>query len=46
LAEQAMADARLAEIRAETESVRQTARDLSLSSETLRDQAVRLAALY
>ena len=46
MAEQALADARLAEVRAETESTRQTARDLSLSSETLRDEAVRLAALY
>ncbi len=46
LAEQALADARLAELRAETENTRQTARDLSLSSENLRDTAVRLAALY
>jgi hypothetical protein len=46
LAEQALADARLAEIRAETASARQTAHDLGLSSETLRDEAVRLAALY
>ncbi len=46
LAEQAMADARLAEVRAETESMRQAARDLHLSSETLRTEAARLAALY
>lgn len=46
LAEQAQADARLAEVRAETESTRQTARDLQLSSGALRDEAVRLAALY
>ena len=46
LAEQALADARLAEVRAETESTRQTARDLRLSSETLRDEVARLAALY
>jgi hypothetical protein len=46
LAEQALADARLAEVRAETESTRQTARDLHLSSETLRAEAARLAALY
>ncbi|MBI3247683.1 MAG: DUF4398 domain-containing protein [Deltaproteobacteria bacterium] len=46
LAEQALADARVAEVRAETESTRQTARDLRLSSEALRDEAVRLAALY
>jgi hypothetical protein len=41
LAEQALADARLAEARAEVESSRQTARDLRLSIETLRDAAVR-----
>ena len=46
LAEQAVADARLAEVRAETESTRQAARDLHLSSETLRAEAARLAALY
>jgi HEPN domain-containing protein len=46
LAEQALADARVAEVRAETESTRQTARDLRLSSEVLRDEATRLAALY
>src|SRR5713101_5743469 len=46
LAEQALADAQLAEARAETESVRQAARDLRLSSETLRAEAARLAALY
>src|SRR5437899_9202595 len=47
LAEQALADARVAEVRAESESTRRTARDLRLSSETLRDEAVRvsLAAL-
>jgi hypothetical protein len=46
LAEQALADARVAEVQAETESIRQTARDVRLSSETLRDKAARLAALY
>jgi hypothetical protein len=46
LAEQALADARVAEVRAETESTRQTARDLRLSSGVLRDEAARLAALY
>jgi hypothetical protein len=46
LAEQALADARVAEVRAETEGTRQTARDLRLSSEVLRDEATRLAALY
>ena len=46
LAEQALADARLAEVRAGTESTRQAARDLRLSSGVLRDEAVRLAALY
>jgi hypothetical protein len=46
LAEQAQADARVAEVQAETESIRQTARDVRLSSETLRDKAARLAALY
>src|SRR6266508_5756004 len=46
LAEQGQADARLAEVRAETESARQAARDLRLSSETLRAEAARLAALY
>jgi hypothetical protein len=46
LAEQALADAQLAEARAATESTRQAARDLRLSSESLRVQATRLAALY
>ena len=46
LAEQALADARVAEVRAESESTRQIARDLRLNSETLRDEAARLAALY
>ncbi|HJY84771.1 MAG TPA: DUF4398 domain-containing protein [Candidatus Binatia bacterium] len=46
LAEQALADARLAEVRAGTESARQAARDLRLSIETLRNEAMRLAALY
>ena len=46
LAEQALADARVAEVRAETESARQTARDLRLSLESLRAEAARLAALY
>jgi len=46
LAEQALADARVAEARAETESVRQAARDLRLTIETLRAEAARLAALY
>jgi hypothetical protein len=46
LADQALTDARLAEARATTESSRQAARDLSLSIEALRSEAVRLAALY
>lgn len=46
LAEQALADARLAEARAEVESSRQTARDFRLTIEALRDEAARLAALY
>jgi len=46
LAEKALADARYAEERAETEGTRQTARDLRLSSEVPRDEATRLAALY
>ena len=46
LAEQAMADARVAEVRAETESTRYTARDLRLSSEALRDEAVRVSVAY
>jgi len=46
LAEQALADARVAEVQAETESAQQTARDLRLSSGVLRDEAARLAALY
>jgi hypothetical protein len=46
LAEQAQTDARLAEIRAETEGLRRVARDVRLSSETVRDEADRLAALY
>jgi len=46
LAEQALADARLAEVRAETESTRQAARDLRLRIESLRAEAARLAALY
>jgi uncharacterized protein DUF4398 len=46
LAEQALADAQLAEARAGTESTRQAARDLRFSIETLRDQSIRLAALY
>ena len=46
LAEQALADAQLAEARAPTESTRLAARDLRLSIETLRAQATRLAALY
>jgi hypothetical protein len=46
LAEQALADARIAEARAETEGTRQTARDLRLSSEVLRDEATRLTVLY
>jgi len=46
LAEQALADARIAEARAETQSTRQAARDLRLSIETLRYEAARLAALY
>ena len=46
LADQALVDARLAEARAGTESVRQAAYNLRLSIETLRDDAARLAALY
>lgn len=46
LATQAIADARTAEARAATESMRQAAREVRLSSETLRDSAARLAALY
>jgi hypothetical protein len=46
LADQAAADARLAEAWAATESTRQAARALSLSIETLRAEATRLAALY
>ena len=46
LAEQALADARLAEVRAGTLGARETARDLRMSSEAVRDEAVRLAALY
>ena len=46
LAEQALADARLAEVRAGTLSTRESARDLRMSSEAVRDEAVRLAALY
>jgi len=46
LADQALADARVAEVRAETESARQAARDLRLSLETLRAEAARLTALY
>jgi len=44
LAEQALANAQLAEVRAETESTRQTARDLRLSVEAVRDEAVHAAA--
>ena len=46
LAEQALADARIAEARAETQSARLAARDLRLSIEALRYEAARLAALY
>jgi hypothetical protein len=46
LATQALADARIAEARAATENLRYTARELRLSSETVRDTAARLAALY
>jgi hypothetical protein len=46
LAENGLADARVAEVRAETESARQAARDLRLSLETLRAEAARLTALY
>lgn len=45
LAEQAVADARIAEVRATAESTRQTARDLRLSSESLRDDAARLSTV-
>lgn len=46
LAENGLADADVAEVRAETESARQTARDLRLRLETLRAEAARLATLY
>lgn len=46
LAEQAREDARVAEVRAYTENMRQTARDVYLSSEAVREEASRLAALY
>jgi hypothetical protein len=46
LAEQALADAQVAEARAATESTRLAARDLRLNIESLRIQATRLAALY
>jgi hypothetical protein len=46
LADQALADARVAELRAETESARQAARDLRLSIETLRDSAARSVVVY
>lgn len=46
LADQAVADARVAEVRAETESGRQVARALRLSSETLRDTAMRASVAY
>ena len=45
LAEQTLADARLAQAQAQAESARQEARDLYLS-ETLRDEAARLSVLY
>jgi len=45
-ADQALADARTAELRAETESARQAARDLRLSIETLRDSAARTVVVY
>jgi len=46
LAEQALSDARLAEVRAGTLSTRESARDLRMSSEAVRDEALRLASLY
>jgi len=46
LAEQALEDARRAEVRADTESTRLAARDLRLRIETLRAETTRLAALY
>jgi hypothetical protein len=46
LADQALADARVAEVRAETESARQAARDLRLSCETLRDTVIRASVAY
>jgi Domain of unknown function (DUF4398) len=46
LAEQAMTDARVAEVEAESESTRYTARDLRLSSEALREAAVRASVAY
>jgi hypothetical protein len=46
LAEQAVLDARLAEVRAETESARLAARDLRLRSEALRDETIRVSTVY
>lgn len=46
LADQALVDARVAEVRAGTESARQAARDLRLNIETLRDTAVRASVAY
>jgi hypothetical protein len=46
LADQALMDARVAEVRAGTESARLAARDIRLSSETLRDTAVRASVAY
>jgi HEPN domain-containing protein len=46
LAEQALVDAQAAEMRADTESARQAARDLRLSIETLRDSAARTVVVY
>ncbi len=46
LAEQALSDARVAEVRAGTLSTRESARDLRISSEAVRDEALRMASLY
>lgn len=46
LADHALEDARVAELRAGTESERQAARDLRLSIETLRDAAARTVVVY
>jgi hypothetical protein len=46
LADQALVDAQIAETRAATETARQTARNLRLNIETVRDEAIRSATAY